>query len=123
MDSAAAVALYLARRSAYAEFLSAADAESAVVWHRKDGRFETADGQPDHATAVGAVDRAYVATRSAYNLIDVEGVGPVKEGRALVEALAAMHKTPENPSWVDFKKARETFVSAAAQHLQGLLPG
>lgn len=122
MDSSAIVALYLARRNSYADFLTAADAESSVIWYRSDGRYKNTDGTPDTAAAVAAVDEAYTATRVAYNVIDVEGIGPVKEGRAVVEALAAMHKTPEDPSWYDFKKAREAFTAAATAHLKSLLP-
>lgn len=115
MDAASSITLYLARRDAYAEFLSAADAESNVAWYRKDGRY------PDETEAVAAVDRAYAATRVAFNVIDVEGVGPVKEARTVLERLAAMHKDGGgNPDWKDFKAARESFVVAANDYLKAM---
>ncbi|EFL23580.1 hypothetical protein SSOG_03294 [Streptomyces himastatinicus ATCC 53653] len=115
MDAASSITLYLARRDAYAEFLSAADAESNVAWFRKDGRFS------DGTEAVAAVDRAYAATRAAFNVIDVEGIGPVKEARTVLEQLAAMHRDGGvNPDWKDFKAARESFVVAANRYLKGM---
>lgn len=105
--------LYLACRDAYAAFLTAADAESNVAWFRVDGRYA------DTAEAVAAVDRVYAATRAAFNVIEVEGIGPVEEGRALLEQLAALHKGGgAQPDWKSVKTARETFVTAAAGHLQ-----
>jgi putative transposase len=59
MPDAPTIALYLARRDAYAAFLTAADAECNVAWHRKDGRYT------DEGEAVAEVDRAYAATRAA----------------------------------------------------------
>ena len=110
-------ALYLARRDAYAAFLTAADAESNVAWFRQDGRYE------DEAAAVAAVDGAYAATRAAFNVIDVEGIGPVKEARTLVERLAALHKDGgARPDWKDVKTAREEFVTAARGALHGMSP-
>ncbi|MEU9747155.1 hypothetical protein [Streptomyces niveus] len=90
--------LYVARRDAYAAFLTAAaDAESSVAWHRLDGRF------PDGGAAVAAV----------------EGVGPVGEARETLERLAAMHKDGGlAPDWKAFKAAREAFVVAAAEFLK-----
>lgn len=101
-------ALYLARRDAYAGFLTAADAESNVAWFREDGRYA------DEAAAVAAVDRAYAATRAAFTVIEVEGVGPVAQARALLEQLAALHKDGgARPDWKDVKVAREAFVEAS----------
>ncbi|MFC9424519.1 hypothetical protein [Streptomyces sp. NPDC056987] len=106
--------LYLARRDAYAAFLTAADAESHVAWHRAEGRYA------DDAEAVAAVDLAYAATRAAFNLIDVEGVGPVKEARAVLARLAVLSSDGNpNPEWKDFKAARESFVQAASAYLRG----
>jgi hypothetical protein len=51
--------LYLARLDMYSRFLTAADAESHVVWHRQDGRYA---GERE---AVDAVDTAYAATRAS----------------------------------------------------------
>ncbi|MFC8075371.1 hypothetical protein ACFUN8_07495 [Streptomyces sp. NPDC057307] len=105
--------LYVARRDAYAAFLTAADAESHVAWHRLDGRFV------DGAAAVAAVDAAYAATRAAFNVIAVEGVGPVEEARGALELLAAMHKDGGlAPDWKAFKVAREGFLVAAADFLR-----
>ncbi|MEV4999068.1 hypothetical protein ACFVTT_10640 [Streptomyces niveus] len=105
--------LYVARRDAYAAFLTAADAESNVAWHRLDGRF------PDGGAAVAAVDAAYAATRAAFNVIAVEGVGPVGEARETLERLATMHKDGGlAPDWKAFKAAREAFVVAAAEFLK-----
>ncbi|WTK83425.1 hypothetical protein OG292_13400 [Streptomyces sp. NBC_01511] len=104
--------LYLARRDAYAAFLTAADAESNVAWHRLDGRFA------DVGSAVAAVDAAYAATRAAFNVIAVEGVGPVGEGCTVLESPAAMHKDGGlSPDWNGFKTAREAFVVAASGFL------
>ncbi|SHN16496.1 hypothetical protein [Actinacidiphila paucisporea] len=108
-------ALYLARRDAYAAFLTAADAESHVAWFREDGRY------PDEAAAVAAVDRAYAVTRAAFNVIEVEGVGPAAQGRTLLERLAALHKDGgARPDWKDVKQAREAFVGAAQDALREL---
>ncbi|MEV7088393.1 hypothetical protein AB0O07_21310 [Streptomyces sp. NPDC093085] len=110
--------LYLARRDAYAAFLTAADAESRVAWYRVEGRYA------DEAEALAAVDTAYVATRAAFNVIDVEGVGPVKEARAVLERLAALNRSGNrNPEWKDFKASRESFVEAASAFLRGGEPG
>lgn len=68
-----------------------------------------------------AVDRAYAVTRAAYNLIDVEGIGPTTEARTLVEALAALHTAGEGgPDWKQFKAAREAFLSAATTTLRNM---
>ncbi|MFF2810549.1 hypothetical protein ACFVT2_25925 [Streptomyces sp. NPDC058000] len=123
MDDTAAVTLYLARRDTYAAFLNAVDDELRVAWHRCDGRYKTSDGRPDEAAAVEDVDRAYLKSRAAFNVIDLEAVGPVKEARVLVERAAALHKGGgTEPNWVDFKKAREAFVAATGRYLKGLLP-
>jgi hypothetical protein len=110
------IALYLARRSAYASFLSAVDSESNVAHHRVDGRFA------DQTEAVAAADLAHEATRTAFNLIEIEGVGPINEARSVVERVATMHGERENPGWKDFKVARAEFVRAASGHLKSLLP-
>jgi hypothetical protein len=108
-------ALYLARRDAYAAFLSAADAESNVAWFRQDGRYE------DRAAEIAAVDRAYGATRAAFNVIDVEGVGPLAEAREVLVQLAALHKDDGTQGdWKGFKAAREAFVDAARTALADL---
>ncbi|MFM9611518.1 hypothetical protein DF268_35550 [Streptomyces sp. V2] len=107
--------LYLARLDMYARFLSAVDAESHVVWHRQDGRYA------NEREAIDAVDRAYAATRAAFNPIDLEGVGPHKEARLLLDRLAAMHKEGgTNPDWKDFKAAREAFAATAGAYLRSL---
>ncbi|WP_446462765.1 hypothetical protein [Streptomyces sp. BRA346] len=122
MHDASVISLYLARRDAFAEFLNAVDAECQVAWHRSDGRFKTADGQPDEAAAVSAVDGAYLASRATFNVIDLMGVGPVKEARTLVERTSALHKDGgTDPNWYDFKKAREEFLTAATGYLKGML--
>ncbi|MFI1413808.1 hypothetical protein ACH4Y0_28365 [Streptomyces sp. NPDC020707] len=109
------VSLYLARRDAYAAFLAAADAESHVAWHRVDGRYA------DESAAVAAVDAAYAATRGAFTVIEVEGIGPVEEGHAVLTQLAAMHKGHgSNPDWKAFKGAREEFLRAATGCLQAM---
>ncbi|MFD9793396.1 hypothetical protein ACFWXK_20885 [Streptomyces sp. NPDC059070] len=116
MHDAALVTLYLARRDAYAAFLTAADTESNVVHFRHDGRFK------DKVEAIAAVDVAYAATRAAFNMIDVEGTGPIKEARTVLERLRAMHSDDDQaPNWHDYKKAREDFVLAVNHHLQGML--
>ncbi|MFI9720805.1 hypothetical protein ACIHFE_14295 [Streptomyces sp. NPDC052396] len=115
MTDAPPVELYLARRDAYAEFLSAADAESQVAWFRSEGRYK------DEAAAVEAVDAAYAKTRAKFNVIDVEDVGPIKEARSVLERLQAMHKDGgKNPDWYEFKKAREEFRKAVAAYLRKL---
>jgi hypothetical protein len=107
--------LYLARLDMYSRFLTAADAESHVVWHRQDGRYA---GERE---AVDAVDTAYAATRAAFNAIDLEGVGPHKEARVVLDRLRAMHQDGgSSPDWKDFKAAREAFVAAASAHLKAL---
>ncbi|WP_405616308.1 hypothetical protein [Streptomyces sp. NBC_01508] len=93
-----------------------------MAWHRGDGRFKTPDGEPDEVAAVAAVDSAYLATRAAFNVIDLEGVGPAKEARALVERVSALHwGDGQDPRWYDCKKAREEFLAAAAGYLKGML--
>ncbi|MFH8469605.1 hypothetical protein [Streptomyces sp. NPDC017991] len=109
------VTLYLARRDAYAAFLTAADAESNVAWHRVDGRYA------DERAAVAAVDEAYAAARGAFTVIEVEGLGPVEEGHAVLAQLAAMHKDHgSTPDWKAFKVARENFLRAATGCLQSM---
>lgn len=110
------IALYLARRDAYASFLSAADAESNVTHRRVDGRFA------DQTEAVAAADRAYEVTRAAFNLIEIEGAGPISEARSVLQGLAAMHREADNPDLSKFKAAREEFVRRASEDLKGMLP-
>lgn len=108
-------ALYLARRDAYAAFLAAADAEANVAWFRNDGRYA------GEAAAVAAVDAAYAATRAAYCVIEVEGVRPAAEARALVEQLAALHKDGgASPDWKSVKEARTAFADAARTTLRAM---
>ena len=72
--------------------------------------------------AVSAVDAAYLASRAAFNVVDLMGVGPVKEARALVDRASALHKGGgSDPNWYDFKKAREEFLAAATGYLEGML--
>ncbi|MFF4529195.1 hypothetical protein ACFY1P_07970 [Streptomyces sp. NPDC001407] len=112
MLEAPTVTLYLARRDAYADFLSAADTESRVAHFRSEGRYKEEE-------AIAAVDAAYAATRDKFNVIDIEGVGPIKEARAVLEQLQAMHKDGGvNPDWRDFKAAREEFVKSAGDFLR-----
>ncbi|MFI0944314.1 hypothetical protein [Streptomyces sp. NPDC021020] len=107
-------ALYLARRDAYAAFLAAADAEAHVAWFRGDGRYA------DEVAAVAAVDQAYAATRRAFALIEIEGVGPAAEARVLLDGVAGLHRDGgARPDWKAFKAAREGFVAAARGALQG----
>ncbi|MDT3398408.1 hypothetical protein RKE29_17430 [Streptomyces sp. B1866] len=108
--------LYLARRDAYAAFLTAADAESHAAHHRHEGRY------PDAREAVDAIDRAYAATRAAFNVIDVEAAGPVKEGRVVLERLRELDRGDGGQrDWYAYKKAREDFLAAAGAHLRELL--
>jgi hypothetical protein len=110
--------LYLARREAYAALLAAADAEAHVAWFRVDGRYA------DEATAVAAVDEAYAATRRAFAVVEIEGVGPAPEARALLDGLAGLHRDGgARPDWKEFKAAREGFVEAARSALQGFRDG
>ncbi|MEU9112159.1 hypothetical protein AB0D04_10260 [Streptomyces sp. NPDC048483] len=116
MSTPTPLALYLARRDAYAEFLSAADQESSVCYWEAQGRYET----PEAATS--ARDDAYAATRDACNRITVEPTGPQKEALALVEQLRHLGRTGANDQdWVSFKKAREVFVDACRMHLKETL--
>ncbi|MEV5122311.1 hypothetical protein AB0K49_05845 [Streptomyces decoyicus] len=116
--STAASDLYLARRDAYAEFLSAADAESSVCWRKADGQY----AGPEETTA--AQDAAYVVTRDSYNRILVEPVGPHKEAQALIEQIRLLGRaTKEEQDWIGFKKAREVFVDAARMCLKDSLGG
>ncbi|MGW7248798.1 hypothetical protein [Streptomyces decoyicus] len=108
--------LYLARRDAYAAFLSAADAETSVCWRKADGQYSS----PEAATA--AQDEAYNVTRDAFNRIAVEPDGPHKEGLALVEQIRALGRaSTEEQDWVAFKKAREVFVDASRACLRDTL--
>lgn len=103
-------------RDAHAAFLAAADAH--VAWFRVDGRYA------DEVAAVAAVDRAYAVTRGAFAVIEVEGVGPAREGRVLLDGLAALHRDGgARPDWKAFKAAREDFVAAARAALQELRDG
>ncbi|QIK08384.1 hypothetical protein G7Z12_22510 [Streptomyces sp. ID38640] len=110
--------LYLARRNAYAEFLSAADSEASVCWRKADGQY----GGPEETTA--AQDAAYTVTRDRYNRILVEPVGPHKEAQALIEQIRLLGRaTKEEQDWISFKKAREVFVDAARVCLKDTLDG
>jgi hypothetical protein len=109
------IALYLARRDAYASFLSAADAESQVAHRRVDGRFA------DQTEALAAADRAYEVTGAAFNVIEIEGAGPISEARSLLAGLAALHREDEKPDLTQFKAAREEFVRRASEGLKDLL--
>ncbi|MBW1600990.1 hypothetical protein JJV70_02490 [Streptomyces sp. JJ66] len=109
------IALYLARRDAYAAYLSAAEAECGVAHHRIDGRFA------NDTEAVAAVDQAYAATRAAFNVLAVEGedTGPVKQARTLNEVLRTLHSGGgHHPDWAAFRDARDAFLAAAADHLK-----
>lgn len=110
--------LYLARLEHYSRFLSAADAESDAVRHRQDGRYV------HEYEAESAVDHAGAATRAAFNAIDLEGIGPYKEARVMLDRLRAMHRDGGvNPDWEDFKAVREAFAVAASDHLELLRDG
>ncbi|MFF2922896.1 hypothetical protein ACFVTP_10910 [Streptomyces celluloflavus] len=113
MSTSFPLALYLARRDAFAAFLSAADQESSVCYWESEGRY----GTPEEATA--ARDEAYAVTRDACNLITVEPTGPHKEAQALVEQLRHLGRAgTEEQDWVSFKKAREVFIEAARGYLK-----
>ncbi|MGD3106752.1 hypothetical protein [Streptomyces sp. YGL11-2] len=106
--SATTLDLYLARRDAYAAFLSAADAESSVCWRKADGQYPSPDSTRE------AQDAAYAITRDAFNRILVEPVGPHKEAQAVVEQIRILGRADQDAQdWVAFKKAREVFVEAA----------
>lgn len=120
MSDDARVALYLARRDAFAALLAAADAESATAWHRVDGRFT---GRDAAVAAIEAIDAVYVATRAAFTVIEVEGISPVQEAQTMLDRLADMHTDDGTaPDWKEYKIAREAFVAAAQRHLRALLP-
>ncbi|MFI7101120.1 hypothetical protein ACIBK8_17320 [Streptomyces sp. NPDC050161] len=105
--------MYLARRDAYAAFLTASDAEGAVIWRRLEGRYD------DKETALAATRDSYAATQAAFNVLDVEGVGPVEQAKALMEHLRAFHRLNEVPdtAWNAYTAARADFVTAARAFL------
>ncbi|WP_128505892.1 hypothetical protein [Streptomyces inhibens] len=114
----AAPDLYLSRRDAYADFLSATDEESSVCWRKADGQYA------DPGAATAAQDAAYAVTRDAYNRILVEPVGPHKEALALVEQIRLLGRaSKDDQDWVSLKKAREVFVDAARVCLKETLEG
>ncbi|MFI9046911.1 hypothetical protein [Streptomyces sp. NPDC053427] len=108
--------LYLSRRDAYADFLSATDEESSVCWRKADGQY------PNPEAATAAQDAAYAVTRDAYNRILVEPVGPHKEAQALVEQIRLLGRaSKEEQDWLNLKKAREVFVDSARACLKETL--
>ncbi|MEU5425170.1 hypothetical protein AB0H73_06130 [Streptomyces olivoreticuli] len=111
------MALYLARRDAYAGLLSAIDEEKDVAWRKVVGRYPNGD------SLLAALDAAHKVTREAFNVVDVEEIGPHKEARALIEQLGALRKaeTESDQKWVEYKKAREVYVDAARQYLKETL--
>ncbi|MGW1791825.1 hypothetical protein ACWCO0_28745 [Streptomyces tubercidicus] len=116
MSTPTTLTLYLARRDAYAAFLSAADQESSVCYWEAEARYESPEA------AVAARDEAYAATRDSCNRIMVEPTGPQKEAEALVEQLRRLGRAnAREQDWVSFKKAREAFVHACRTHLKEVL--
>lgn len=116
MNTPTTLTLYLARRDAYAAFLSAADQESSVCYWEAEARYETSEA------AISARDEAYAVTRDTCNRIMVEPTGPQKEAEALVEQLRRLGRADaQEQDWVSFKKAREVFVNACRMHLQEVL--
>ncbi|AIA05365.1 hypothetical protein SAZ_26160 [Streptomyces noursei ZPM] len=107
--------IYLAHRETYARFLTATDAEARCDWHRWRGDYA------EKREAVAAIDAAYTTTQSAFNLIDLEGIGPSKEAEQLVACIRFMHEQDEEPEgiWETFKGYRAQFVEAAREHLGG----
>ncbi|MEU3709298.1 hypothetical protein [Streptomyces catenulae] len=105
--------MYLARRDAYAAFLTASDAEGAVIWRRLDGRYDSLDA------ALTATRESYAATQAAFNVLDVEGVGPVEQARELMDRLRALHRVDAAPdgAWETYTAARGAFVTAARAFL------
>lgn len=105
--------IYLAHRETYAAFLTAADAEARVDWHRWRGEFT------DRREALARTDAAYTRTQAAFNMIDLEGVGPVEEAAALVACVRSMHIEESEPDgiWESFTAFRAAFVQAARRHL------
>ncbi|WP_399086992.1 hypothetical protein ACGH2B_09530 [Streptomyces sp. BBFR2] len=101
--------MYLARRDAYAAFLTASDAEGAVIWRRTEGRYDS----PEDALA--ATRESYAATQAAFNVLDVEGVGPVEQARDLRDQLRDLHRLDTVPdgAWEAYTTARAAFVHAA----------
>ncbi|MCZ0993822.1 hypothetical protein ACH4YO_39095 [Streptomyces noursei] len=104
--------IYLAHRETYARFLAAADAEARCDWRRWRGDYTKDE-------ALKATDRAYTETQSAYNLIDLEGIGPAAEAERLTACVRFMHEQDEEPEgiWETFKGYRAAFVEAARIHL------
>ncbi|RII21035.1 hypothetical protein DSC45_01345 [Streptomyces sp. YIM 130001] len=105
--------IYLAHRQTYAAFLTATDAEARVSWHRWRGDY------PSKETALAETDAAYTRTQGEFNMIDLEGLGPVAEARALVDCIRGMHGADVEPAgiWAEFSRLREVFVVAARDHL------
>ncbi|GAA3165560.1 MULTISPECIES: hypothetical protein [Streptomyces] len=101
--------MYLARRDAYAAFLTASDAEGAVIWRRVEGRYDSLDA------ALAATRESYAATQAAFNVLDVEGVGPVDQARELMDRLRELHRLNVVPddAWETYTAARAAFVTAA----------
>ncbi|WP_405743884.1 hypothetical protein OG422_19350 [Streptomyces sp. NBC_01525] len=101
--------MYLARRDAYAAFLTASDAEGAVVWRRLEGRYDSPEA------TLAATRESYAATQAAFNVLDVEGVGPVEQARELRDQLRALHRVDVVPdgAWETYTAARAAFVTAA----------
>lgn len=94
---------------------TATDAEARCDWHRWRGDYA------EKREAVAAIDAAYTTTQSAFNLIDLEGIGPSKEAEQLVACIRFMHEQDEEPEgiWETFKGYRAQFVEAAREHLGG----
>ncbi|MHC0434042.1 hypothetical protein ACX6XY_28320 [Streptomyces sp. O3] len=105
--------VYLAHRATYAAFLTATDAEARVCWHRWRGDYT------DKQWALTETDAAYTRTQSEFNMIDLEGLGPVEEARALVDCIRAMHTEDTEPDgvWERYTRLRTAFVEAAREHL------
>ncbi|MEV0370001.1 hypothetical protein AB0I10_09275 [Streptomyces sp. NPDC050636] len=105
--------IYLAHRETYAAFLTATDAEARVDWHRWRGDYAGS------REALTATDKAYTATQAAFNMIDLEGVGPVAEAETLLACIRFMHEQEAEPDgiWETFKAYRAAFVEAARKHL------
>ncbi len=67
------------------------------------------------------MDRASAATRAAFVAIDLEGVGPHEEARALLTRLSSMHEDDgANLDWKGFGAARKVFVAAASDCLKAM---
>ncbi|MFF0506148.1 hypothetical protein ACIQU8_09930 [Streptomyces griseus] len=105
--------VYLAQRQTYAAFLTATDAEARVAWHRWRGDY------PDREQALARTDAAYTRTQAEFNVIDLDGLAPVEEARALVECIRSMHTVDDEPEgvWARYTALRTAFVEAARQRL------